>query len=80
MSRDGPCGKILPCCPRQNYLVLSFFDIIAESIRSDVKVIAEGHGALTDRAAALEKRQDSMQTRQDRLEDRQTALENRGAK
>ncbi len=52
-------------------------DVIAEGLRSEIKVIAEGRGVLTDRMAAMTSRQDRADARVERLEDRQLAHEHR---
>ena len=56
------------------------FDIVAEAMRADVKVIAEGHGALGTSVSGLDARVDRVEERQDHVEERQLALEHRQAK
>ena len=52
-------------------------DIIAESLRSEIRVIAEGHAVLTDKAVTTTSRQDRTDTRVDRLEVQQLGHEHR---
>jgi hypothetical protein len=56
------------------------FDIVAEAMRADVKLIAEGHGALETSVAGLDARVERVEERQDHVEDRQLALEHRQGK
>jgi peptidoglycan hydrolase CwlO-like protein len=53
------------------------FDVVAEALRTDIKVIAEGHGALRQDVVDLKAGQARLETRQERLEIRQAALEHR---
>ena len=56
------------------------FDIVAEGLKTEIKVIAEGHETLRGTLAALTSRHEQVEKRQDRLEDRQLALEHRQGK
>lgn len=58
----------------------SHFDIVAEAMKADVRVIAEGHKALQDDVDALQDGQQRLEGRQGRLEVRQQALEARQGK
>jgi len=46
------------------------FEVLLENIQTSVKVIAEGHGALTERLDRMDGRFDKLETRFDRLETR----------
>jgi len=52
-------------------------DIVAEGLRSEIRVIADGHGVLAERMTAMESRQDRADARAERIEDRQLAHEHR---
>jgi hypothetical protein len=56
------------------------FDIVAEKLRADIALIAEGHKATTDNMAALSVRVDALEVRQESLDVRQLALETRQTK
>lgn len=51
------------------------FEVLLESIETQVKVIAEGHGALIDRSDALAEGQRALVERLDRLETKVDGLE-----
>ena len=53
------------------------FDVVAEGLRADIKILAEGHDALRHDVADLKAGQQRLETRQERLEIRQLALEHR---
>ena len=56
------------------------FDVVAEGLRAEIKVIADGHEALRSDVAALNDAQERLEHRQERLEIRQLALEHRQGK
>jgi DNA repair exonuclease SbcCD ATPase subunit len=56
------------------------FDVVAEGLRAEIKVIADGHLALRDDVAGLKAAQERLEGRQERLETRQLALEHRQGK
>ena len=56
------------------------FDIVAERMKADIALIAEGHKATTDNVVALSVRVDGLEARQERLDVRQLALETRQTK
>jgi len=64
----------------ENLTTRRHFDIVAEAMKTEIKVIAEGHAALQDGATGLNARVDLMEARQDHLEDRQLAIEYRQGK
>jgi hypothetical protein len=49
------------------------FNVVAEGLRSDIRVLAEGLGANTDRLDRFERRLDSFESRFDSFESRVTA-------
>lgn len=49
------------------------FNVVAEGLRSDIRVLAEGLGANTDRLDRLERRFDGFESRFDSFESRVTA-------
>ena len=53
------------------------FDDVAEGLRADITIIAEGHDALRHDVADLKAGQQQLETGQERLEIRQLALEHR---
>jgi hypothetical protein len=56
------------------------FDVVAEGLRADIKVIADGHVALHDDMVIVKTGQARLEVRQERLEIRQLALEHRQGK
>ena len=56
------------------------FDVVAEGLKTEIKVIAEGHDALRQDVAGLKAGQERLEGRQERLEIRQLALEHRQGK
>jgi hypothetical protein len=53
------------------------FDVVAEGLKAEIKVIADGHLALRVDMASLKAAQERLEGRQERLEIRQFALEHR---
>ena len=53
------------------------FDVVAESLKSEIRVIAEGHGVLVDKIDGLGTRMDSLETKVDRLDTRMDGLDTR---
>jgi hypothetical protein len=56
------------------------FDIVAEGLKADIKVIADGHAALHEDMVGVKTGQARLEGRQERLEIRQLALEHRQGK
>jgi hypothetical protein len=56
------------------------FDVVAEGLRAEIRVIADGHLALRDDVAGLKAAQERLEGRQERLETRQLGLEHRQGK
>jgi uncharacterized protein (DUF3084 family) len=56
------------------------FDVIAEGLRAEIKVVADGHPALRDDVTSLKTGQERLERGQERLEIRQMALEHRQGK
>ena len=56
------------------------FDVVAEGLKADIRVIADGHLALRDDVAGLKAGQERLEHGQERLEIRQLALEHRQGK
>ena len=58
------------------------FDVVAEGLRAEIKVIADGHVALRDDATSLKAGQERLERGQERLEirQRQLVLEHRQGK
>jgi len=56
------------------------FDVVAEGLRAEIKVIADGHTALHDDMVGVKTGQARLEGRQERLEIRQLALEHRQGK
>jgi hypothetical protein len=56
------------------------FDVVADGLKTEIKVIAEGHDALRQDVARLKAGQERLEGRQERLEIRQLALEHRQGK
>src|SRR5947209_7616416 len=56
------------------------FDVVAEGLRAEIKVIADGHAALHDDMVGVKTGQARLEVRQERLEIRQLALEHRQGK
>jgi len=56
------------------------FDVVAEGLRAEIKVIADGHAALRDDVTSLKAGQERLERGQERLEIRQLALEHRQGK
>jgi predicted nucleic acid-binding Zn-ribbon protein len=56
------------------------FDVVAESLRVGIKVIADGHASLHDDMVGVKTGQARLEVRQERLEIRQLALEHRQGK
>ena len=52
-----------------------YFDVVAEGLRADIRVLADGHAALHDDMAGVKAGQERLEARQERLEIRQLALE-----
>jgi hypothetical protein len=53
------------------------FNVVAEGLRSDIRVLAEGLGANTDRLDRLERRLDGFESRFDSFESRFDGFESR---
>jgi chromosome segregation ATPase len=53
------------------------FDVVAEGLRSDIRLVLEGVAANTERIERVEKRLDRVEFRLDRVEVRLTAVETR---
>jgi chromosome segregation ATPase len=51
------------------------FDVVAEALRSDIRLVLEGVAANTERIERVEKRLDKVEIRLDRVEIRLTAVE-----
>ena len=56
------------------------FDVVAEDLKANIKIIAEGHDALRQDVADLKAGQTRLEAGQERLEIRQLALEHRQGK
>jgi predicted RNase H-like nuclease (RuvC/YqgF family) len=51
------------------------FDVVAEGLKSEIRVIAEGHGVLVEKIDRLDTRMDHLETKVDRLDTRMDHLE-----
>ncbi|MGA9750817.1 MAG: hypothetical protein WBS54_03415 [Acidobacteriota bacterium] len=51
------------------------FDVVAEDLRSDIRLLAEGHGALVEKVDGLDAKVDRLDTKVDHLETRMDSLE-----
>jgi len=56
------------------------FDVVAEAMKLDIKIVADGHAALQGDVTVLKTRQHRLEGRQENLEVRQLALESRQRK
>jgi hypothetical protein len=55
------------------------FDVIAESLRDEIRIALEGHSSTTSRVASLEGDCDRLDAKYEQVDRRVTALESRGA-
>jgi len=72
--------KIESLIKTENAETRRHFDVVAEGLHGQIKLIAEGHGALTEQILDLKEGFGRLETGQGRLELRQLALESRQGK
>ncbi|MGC8724285.1 MAG: hypothetical protein ACP5VF_10525 [Acidobacteriota bacterium] len=51
------------------------FDVVADGVRSDIRLLAEGHGALVEKVDHLDAKVDRLETKVDHLDTRMEVLE-----
>jgi len=69
--------KVESLVKTENAATRRHFDVVAEGLHAQIKLIAEGHGALTESISELKEGFGRLETGQGRLELRQLALESR---
>lgn len=67
--------ELLIAIKQDNEQTRRHFDVVAESLKSEIRVIAEGHGVLVEKIDGLGTRMDSLETKVDRLDTRMDHLE-----
>lgn len=74
---DGTVTSLKELIQQEGIATRRHFDIVAESLKSDIKLIASGHESLVASQATLAAERERLAGRQERLELRQLALETR---
>ena len=69
--------ELLNAIKEDNEQTRRHFDVVAESLKSEIRVIAEGHGVLVEKIDGLGTRMDHLETKVDRLETKVDALDAR---
>jgi chromosome segregation ATPase len=69
--------KLLIAIKQDNEQTRRHFDVVAESLKSEIRVIAEGHGVLVEKIDGLGTRMDGLETKVDRLETKVDGLDTR---
>ena len=67
--------KLLNAIKEDNEQTRRHFDVVAESLKSEIRVIAEGHGVLVEKIDGLGTRMDHLETKVDALDSRMDHLE-----
>ena len=67
--------ELLIAIKQDNEQTRRHFDVVAESLKSEIRVIAEGHGVLVEKIDGLGTRMDSLETKVDRLDTRMDHLD-----
>ncbi len=66
---------LLAAIKQDNEQTRRHFDVVAESLKSDIRLLAEGHGVLVEKIDGLGTRMDSLETKVDHLETKVDSLE-----
>ena len=69
--------KLVQFIKEENEETRRHFDGVAEGLRSDIRLLAEGHAALVEKVDHLDAKVDRLETKVDRLEIRMDHLETR---
>ena len=69
--------KLVQFIKKENEETRRHFDGVAEGLRSDIRLLAEGHAALVEKVDHLDAKVDRLETKVDRLEIRMDHLETR---
>ncbi len=69
--------ELLKAIKQDNEQTRLHFDVVAESVKSDIRLLAEGHGVLVEKVDGLGTRMDRLETKVDRLEIKVDALDTR---
>ena len=69
--------ELLNAIKQDNEETRRHFDVVAESLKSEIRVIAEGHGVLVEKIDRLDTRMDHLETKVDRLDTRMDGLDTR---
>ena len=67
--------ELLNAIKQDNEQTRRHFDVVAESLESQIRVIAEGHGVLVEKIDGLGTRMDHLETKVDALDSRMDHLE-----
>ena len=67
--------KLVKFIREENEETRRHFDVVAEGLRSDIRLLAEGHGALVEKVDHLDAKVDRLETKVDHLETRMDGLE-----
>jgi predicted RNase H-like nuclease (RuvC/YqgF family) len=67
--------ELLIAIKQDNEQTRRHFDVVAESLKSDIRLLAEGHGVLVEKVDRLDTRMDHLETKVDRLDTRMDHLE-----
>jgi chromosome segregation ATPase len=78
--KDGVKAEITAEIKAEGETTRRHFDVVADGLKADIKVIADGHAALHDDMVGVRTGQARLEVRQERLEIRQLALEHRQGK
>lgn len=69
--------ELLKAIKQDNEQTRLHFDVVAEGLKSDIRLLAEGHGVLVEKVDGLGTRMDRLETKVDRLETKVDALDTR---
>ena len=69
--------ELLNAIKEDNEQTRRHFDVVAESLKSEIRVIAEGHGVLVEKIDGLGTRMGHLETKVDHLETKVDALDSR---
>ncbi len=67
--------KLVQFIKEENEETRRHFDVVAEGLRSDIRLLAEGHAALVEKVDHLDAKVDRLETKVDRLEAKVDRLE-----
>ena len=67
--------ELLKAIKQDNEQTRLHFDVVAESLKSDIRLLAEGHGVLVEKVDGLGTRMDRLETKVDQLETKVDHLE-----